>query len=75
MVHTVVTGGQAPRIHLFSDTSRTEAVTTDFFRIPLAFARFSTSFKTLRRSKRLCSIVSRFLPKEGKSGALAFDAR
>jgi hypothetical protein len=45
------------------------------FRIPLAFARFATSFNTLRRSRRLSSIVSRFLPKEGKSGALGFEAR
>jgi hypothetical protein len=41
---------------------------------PLVLARFSTSFKTLRQSRRLDSIVSRFLLKEGKSGALGFDA-
>src|SRR4029077_6193940 len=45
------------------------------FWIPLAFARFSTSFNTLRRSRRLQFNVSRSLPKEGNSGALGFDAR
>jgi hypothetical protein len=45
------------------------------FRIPLAFARFSTSFKTLLRSRRLQFNVSRFLPKEGKRGALGFEAK
>jgi hypothetical protein len=65
----------AAQIHVFGNTRRTEAVTTNSFRIPLVRARFSTSFNTLRRSRRLDSIVSRFLPKEGNSGALGFDVR
>src|ERR1700687_6233999 len=45
------------------------------FNIRLDFALFSTSFKTLRRSSRLAFNVARFLPKEGNSGALGFEAR
>jgi hypothetical protein len=65
----------AARIHVFGNARRSEAVTTTRFRIPLVLARFSTSFNTLRRSRRLDSIVSRFLPKEGKRGALGFDTK
>src|ERR1700732_3740228 len=65
----------AARIHVFGNARRSEAVTTNSFQIPLVLARFSTSFNTLRRSRRLDSIVSRFLQKEGKRGTLGFKAR
>jgi hypothetical protein len=72
----------AARIHVLGNHRRTEAVTSNSFqgfRIPLAFARFSTSFKTLRRpgvsvqfSRRIYDralVFSRFLPRARKSGS------
>ena len=60
----------APRIHVFRDARRPEAVTTNSFQNAAGLRPFLNQLQNTRRSRRLDSIVSRFLPKEGKSGAL-----
>jgi hypothetical protein len=66
---------RAARIHVFGDASRSEAVTTNSFQDPACPRPFLNRLQDTPTSRRLDSIVSRFLPKEGQSGALEFDAR
>ena len=58
----------AARIHVLSNTRCTETVTTNSFRFPLAFARFSISFKTLRRALVQFRVNVCFYPANGFLG-------
>jgi hypothetical protein len=63
------------RIHVFSDARRTEAVTTNSFQDPACLRPFLDQLQDTRTIRASLFNRSRFLPKEGKSGALGFDAR
>ena len=65
----------AARIHVFGNARRTEAVTTNSFQDPACLRPFLNQLQDTPTIQASRFNVSRFLPKEGKSGALGFDAR
>jgi hypothetical protein len=66
---------RAARIHVFGDTRRSEAVTTDSLQDPAGLRPFLNQLQHTPTIQASRLIVSRFLPKEGNSGALGFDTR
>ena len=65
----------AARIHVFGNPRRTEAVTTNSFQDPASLRPFLNQLQDTPTIQASQFNVSRFLPKEGKRGALGFEAR
>jgi hypothetical protein len=64
-----------PRIHVFGNARRSKAVTTNSFQDAACPRPFLNQLEDTPTIRRLDSIVSRFLPKEGKRGALGLEAK